>query len=165
MLWFIAFKCPEWESQLCHKENNWIGNGFFSWQQSPWRLWGWEGASLFSLCPALPCYCGFMKAFPTKHWRWLLTLSLKQMWPHRMWNPGARVSPPGMLGLVPRGWGWSLCVRQVVGREFMLCCSHTVPTIYFNPQPASQQGRAGGSPAAPLCYATKANSMTCCVGS
>lgn len=101
MLWFIAFKRPEWESQLCHKENNWIGNGFFSWQQSPWRLWGWEGASLFSLCPALPCYCGFMKAFPTKHWRWLLTLSLKQMWPHRTWNPGARVSPPGMLGLVP----------------------------------------------------------------
>lgn len=26
MLWFMAFKCPEWEPQLCHKENNWIGN-------------------------------------------------------------------------------------------------------------------------------------------
>lgn len=28
MLWFIASQCPEWESQLCHKENNWIGNVF-----------------------------------------------------------------------------------------------------------------------------------------
>lgn len=25
---------------------------FFSWQQSPWRLWGWKGAALFSLCAA-----------------------------------------------------------------------------------------------------------------
>lgn len=35
----------------------------------------------------------------------------------------------------------------------------------FLPPTGSQQGRAGGSSAAPLCYATKADSITCCVGS
>jgi len=42
---------------------------FFSWQQSPWCQWGWDGAPLSSLSPARQRPYGFMKAFPTKNQR------------------------------------------------------------------------------------------------
>lgn len=133
--WFLAFKCPEWESQLCHKENNWIGNVFSPGSRACGICRGGRGLP-FSPC-ILQCYSGFTKALPTKPWTWFLTSSLRQMWPHRMWNPGARVSPSGCspgaeAALYTWGRWW--------GENSPCCCSHAVPTIYFQPQAASREG-------------------------
>lgn len=110
--WFLAFKYPEWESQLCHKENNWIGNVFSPGSRAH-GVCGGEGC-----CPFLPESC-----------------------------------PAVLLG-THQGFGERIHV------VLLTHCPYN-----FLPPTSRQQGRAGGSSAAPLCYVTKANSITCCFGS
>lgn len=65
MLWFMTFKCPERESQLCHRENNWIGNVFLL-AAGPLvsvRV-GWCSPFLSVLCSAVPLW--LHEGFPNK---------------------------------------------------------------------------------------------------
>lgn len=67
-------------------------------------------------------------------------------------------------GAAPQGLGLVFTCEASGGEKIHIVLLTHCPCNLLPPT-GSQQGRAGGSSAAPLCYATKADSITCCVGS
>lgn len=136
--WFLAFKYPEWESQLCHKENNWIGNVFSPGSRARGIC---EGGKVKSFSPCVLQSCSATVDSPR----------------FSQQNPGDgsslchwdKCDPTGCETLehvchpqaAPAGAGAALYTRgRLWGGSSRCCCSHAVLTIYFHPQAASREG-------------------------
>lgn len=121
-------------------------------------MWGWKGAALFPVsCSAVLLW--IHQGFPNTALEMVPDLVTETKVTPQEWNPGACVSPSGRLGLLPRAeaglYMWDKSWREN-------CAAHMLSLQFIIPPTASQQARAGGSSAAPLCYATKTNSIACC---
>lgn len=86
MLWFMAFKCPEWDSQLCHKENNWIENVFLL-AAEPMVLVGVGACSPFLSVSRSAVLLWIHEGFPNKALEIVIHFAIKT-YMTMMWNPG-----------------------------------------------------------------------------
>lgn len=167
MLWFMAFKCPEWEPQLCHKENNWIGNVLLL-AAEPMVLVGVGGCSHFLSVSCSAMLLWICEGFPNEALEIVTHFAIKtyvnpldvEPW-HLVKQGSWRAGPSTQAGrninalqhlcLTLRHAGaWSLGAEgglHIWGKQRgeNSCCAvreefHTLPTVYFNPQPGSMEG-------------------------